>query len=87
MLKVRFATYCSWLRCFAAARRKCLICGEREPKKPRRTENFVSCPNPECHFVYCFECWKGVKQICFACTSPDQGDDDDHDINEEYMLP
>jgi hypothetical protein len=82
-LVVRFATCCSWLRCFAAARHKCLICGEREPKKPKETENFVYCSNPKCNFVYCFECWKGVKQICFACASPDQSEDD-HDDGYYY---
>lgn len=88
VLRIRYAAYFSWLRWFGAARRKCLICEEPEPRKPRKEENFVSCPNPKCHFVYCFECWNDLKHICFACNTPPQSDDDDDDEEEgeENML-
>lgn len=79
VLSVQYPKYCGWLRYFAAARPKCLICGEPEPKKPKREDNFSSCPNPECHFVYCFECWKDIRQTCLACTAPDESEGDEED--------
>jgi hypothetical protein len=90
VMALRYPNCCSWLKFIPAARRKCLICGEPEPRKPRGEEDYVSCPNPQCYFIYCFQCWKDVEKICYACTPPaaaddDDGDDDNHD-DEMYRL-
>ncbi|PSN40459.1 hypothetical protein C0J52_24392 [Blattella germanica] len=75
VMQVKYAHMCSWVRCFPAARRKCLICEEREPKKWKGT--FVECPNPICHFIYCAQCWTDIKEICYACNPDESGSDED----------
>ncbi|KAI4492143.1 hypothetical protein M0802_010040 [Mischocyttarus mexicanus] len=64
-----------WLRLFASARDKCLICGEVEPRKGLK---FRHCTTPGCPFIYCEECWKDIGQICYACADVfDVSDDTD----------
>ncbi|XP_069686085.1 protein sneaky [Periplaneta americana] len=83
VLRVRYPTYCRWVRFLAAARRKCLICEEPEPWKSRKTDDFVSCPNTKCHFVYCSECWKDIERTCYACSSPAHSETED---DEDYIF-
>ncbi|KAJ9586230.1 hypothetical protein L9F63_020139, partial [Diploptera punctata] len=73
VMQVKYPRMCSWLKVFASARRKCLICKELEPKKGGQ---FLECPNPDCYFVYCAECWRDVKHICYACSSADSDETD-----------
>jgi hypothetical protein len=86
VMSLRYPNCCSWLKFFPAARRKCLICGEPEPRKPTGKDDYVSCPNPKCYFVYCFQCWKDVKKICYACAPPDDDDNDDDDGEINVLL-
>ena len=80
VMQVRYPRICSWIKFLVAARRKCLICEEPEPKRQKQKSDFVTCPNPDCHFVYCSECWRDVKHVCYACSSVDEDTDDDGDL-------
>ncbi|KAK1151515.1 E3 ubiquitin-protein ligase DCST1 [Acipenser oxyrinchus oxyrinchus] len=49
------------LRC--CVRRRCFVCSEVQSRL-----SFV-CPAEGCGTVYCRQCWKDMRQFCFACTS------------------
>lgn len=68
ILHIRYPNYCKWLRIFACVRRKCLICGDREPYK---NSDYHECENENCHLLYCLECWIDVGKVCLACTEED----------------
>ncbi|EZA47771.1 DC-STAMP domain-containing protein [Ooceraea biroi] len=72
-LRLRWPVLCGWLAFFAWARRKCLVCGEVEP---RGGPQFRRCTTPGCPFVHCPECWDDVGQTCHACTDIRETDDD-----------
>lgn len=86
VLRVRFPRACSCLGLFAVGRRKCLICGEPEPRKKSGIPgDFEKCKTPECYFVHCLECWNDMGRECLACAESDDdsdyssSDDGDHD--------
>lgn len=64
-LTIDLPQYCRWLKIFACARKRCLICSEPEPRK---NSNFHICTTPGCFYIHCQECWKDIGYICFACT-------------------
>lgn len=75
VLRVRFPRACACLGLFPMARRKCLICGEPEPRKKSGIPgDFEKCKTPECYFVHCLECWNDMGRECLACA--DSSDDD-----------
>jgi hypothetical protein len=86
VMALRYPKHCSWLKFFPAARLKCLICGEREPWKPRGEEGYVFCETPKSYHTYCSQCWKDVDKICHACIPPDDDDDDDHDHDHDMDM-
>lgn len=76
VLRLRYPKSCSLLRFFKTARRKCLICGEPEPRKKSKIPgDFEDCKTPTCHFVHCVECWNDVGRICLACSFDDGTED------------
>ncbi|KAG7203236.1 hypothetical protein KM043_010337 [Ampulex compressa] len=75
-LRLRLPAICGWLKVFACARHKCLICNEVEPRKGAK---FRKCATPGCPFVHCAECWRDVGKICFACTETGESDTEDYD--------
>lgn len=85
VLRIRFPKACRCLKFFAMARRKCIICGEPEPRRKRRaTGSFEKCREPTCHFVYCAECWYDVGRQCFACAEYSSDGSDSRDSDEGY---
>ncbi|KAF5272222.1 hypothetical protein FQA39_LY01304 [Lamprigera yunnana] len=75
VLRIRFPNACRCLGFFAMARRKCIICGEPEPRKKSNVPgDFEKCKTPDCYFVHCAECWYDVGQQCFACMEYDSDD-------------
>ncbi|XP_066589961.1 protein sneaky [Prorops nasuta] len=62
-LRERFPGVCGWLKFFACARRRCVVCEEVEP---RVAPQFRECPT--CPFVHCNECWRDIGKICYVCT-------------------
>ncbi|NP_001123272.1 DC-STAMP domain containing 1 [Nasonia vitripennis] len=62
--RLRWPKYFSWLQRFACSRRRCVVCGETEP---RSGPEHRLCQTPECFAVYCEECWTDVGQVCLAC--------------------
>lgn len=84
VLRLRFPKYCGCLTWFAAARRKCVICGDPEPRKKSGIPgDFEKCSNPTCYFVHCLECWNDVGRYCFAC---EEGGTDDSEIGSDSDL-
>ncbi|XP_022909836.1 protein sneaky [Onthophagus taurus] len=84
VLRIRFPNFCSCLKMFPMARRKCIICGDPEPRKKSNIPgNFEKCKTPDCYVVHCVECWNDVGRVCFACSSmsPDTTDLEDSDEN------
>ncbi|KAH0566703.1 protein sneaky-like [Cotesia glomerata] len=83
VLRNDYPRWFGWLRFFAFARPRCLLCNETEPRKK---SNFHKCETPSCPFYYCKDCWKDIEEICYACT-PDNFDSQDEsdvlDSNEE----
>lgn len=65
-----------WLRFFACARDRCLICGEVES---RRGPKFRKCTTPGCPFVHCPECWRDVGRVCYACSDAPETDTEEYD--------
>ncbi|XP_011153575.1 E3 ubiquitin-protein ligase DCST1 [Harpegnathos saltator] len=78
-LRQRWPALCGWLVIFASARRRCLVCGEVEPRKGPELRECVNAPG--CPFVHCPECWRDVGEICYACADLEDETDDDA---EEY---
>ncbi|XP_063976934.1 protein sneaky isoform X2 [Diachasmimorpha longicaudata] len=78
-LRLRSPTWFGWLRFFAFARLKCLICGEPEGRK----ETFRRCETPGCEFIHCWECWRDVGEICLACMPGESDDEGDYDTQVE----
>lgn len=74
----KWPTICGWLRLFACARRKCLICGEVEPRKRSK---FRECTTPTCPFVHCPECWKDIGKVCYACADVTDSDSEAYDTH------
>ncbi|XP_011163830.1 protein sneaky [Solenopsis invicta] len=72
-MRLRWPTFCGWLAIFPWARRKCLVCGQVEP---RRGSQFHRCTTPGCPFVHCPECWDDVGRICYACADIGETDDE-----------
>ncbi|CAH0724267.1 unnamed protein product, partial [Brenthis ino] len=62
-----------WLGTLSAARMKCLICEETEPRHIKHKQRFTSveiwhsCISTRCPFVYCNECWQEIGNQCLAC--------------------
>ncbi|XP_034941255.1 protein sneaky [Chelonus insularis] len=73
---------CGWLRYFSFARRKCLICGEIEPRK---NSKYYTCSTPGCFFIHCPECWQDVENICYACT-PLADFSSDSDVDQDFTI-
>ncbi|XP_031831854.1 protein sneaky isoform X2 [Nomia melanderi] len=65
-----------WLKFFACARERCLICGEVEPRKGPR---YRQCTTSGCPFVHCAECWRDMDKICYACAVWPETDSDEND--------
>ncbi|KOC61897.1 DC-STAMP domain-containing protein 1 [Habropoda laboriosa] len=65
-----------WLKFFACARERCLICGDPEP---RRGPKYLECTTPGCPFVHCVECWRDVGRICYACTEFEDSETEEYD--------
>ncbi|KAK5645220.1 hypothetical protein RI129_006520 [Pyrocoelia pectoralis] len=85
VLRIRFPKACRCLRIFAAARRKCIICGEPEPrKKSNLPGDFEKCKTPTCYFVHCAECWYDMGKHCFACVESGSEESDFQDSDEGY---
>lgn len=83
VLRIRYPNACGWLRLFAMARRKCVICGEPEPRKRSGIPgDFEKCKTPTCYFVHCMECWNDVGQQCMACAESDEEDSGGPDSEE-----
>ncbi|CAG9862437.1 unnamed protein product [Phyllotreta striolata] len=82
ILRMNHPKACDWLRVFAFARRKCLICEEPEPRKESASD-FVECPGEFCHFIYCDECWTDMGSVCLVCQTETEettsGFDEDSD--------
>lgn len=87
--RLRWPKYFSWLQRFACSRRRCVVCGETEP---RSGPEHRLCQTQDCFAVYCDECWNDIGQVCLACdrlqdssgaeetaveTEYDEDDDDD----------
>lgn len=84
VLRIRFPLACGWLKFFAMARRKCVICGEPEPrKKSGLPGDFEKCSTPTCYFVHCAECWNDVGRQCMACAESDDEDSGGPDSEED----
>lgn len=68
-LRLRQPKYFGWLRWFAFAGRKCVVCDEPEPRRRDYTRpfHFMACSTPDCDVVHCEECWTDVGEICLAC--------------------
>ncbi|KAK6466994.1 E3 ubiquitin-protein ligase DCST1 [Huso huso] len=66
------------LRC--CVRRRCFVCSEVQSRL-----SFV-CPAESCGTVYCRQCWKDMRQFCFACTSFSEfiSDDGDSEYDMKY---
>ncbi|XP_015123497.1 protein sneaky [Diachasma alloeum] len=78
-LRLRSPTLCGWLKFFAFARLKCLICGEPEGRKA----TFRRCETPGCEFIHCWECWRDVGEVCLACLPGETDDEEDYDTQVE----
>ncbi|KAK9310033.1 hypothetical protein QLX08_000508 [Tetragonisca angustula] len=65
-----------WLRFFACARDRCLICGDTEPRKEPR---YRVCSTPGCPFLHCAECWRDVGRVCYACTEFSDTETEEYD--------
>lgn len=70
ILRMNYPEKCNWLYMLPWARRKCLICGEVEPRKK---SDFVECSEKACHFLYCEECWVDMGSVCLACEARNEG--------------
>lgn len=89
VLRIRFPKACSCLSMFPMARRKCIICGEPEPRKKSNIPgDFEDCKTPNCYFVHCVECWNDMGRVCYACapSSPEasefeESDEDNYDFD------
>nr|CAD7393592.1 unnamed protein product [Timema cristinae] len=80
-LRLKYPRMFSWLRVFALSRRKCVICGDPEPRKEGQQPE--TCPNTECYFFHCTECWRDVGGLCLACS--DLTDEEvDEDITSDH---
>ncbi|XP_047104946.1 protein sneaky [Schistocerca piceifrons] len=83
VMRIRYPKYCSWLQIFPAARRRCMICQQKE-SRPRKGPSFIYCTTPNCYTVHCPDCWNDVGKVCFACyylsgsASSSNSDDDTH---------
>ncbi|XP_049863736.1 protein sneaky [Schistocerca gregaria] len=83
VMRIRYPKYCSWLQIFPAARRRCMICQQKE-SRPRKGPSFIYCTTPNCYTVHCPDCWNDVGNVCFACyylsgsASSSNSDDDTH---------
>ncbi|CAH1987297.1 unnamed protein product [Acanthoscelides obtectus] len=64
IIRMNYPNQCDWLRFFACARRKCLLCEEPEP---RNRSDFVQCENEYCLLLYCEECWTDMGKECLRC--------------------
>ncbi|CAG2061951.1 unnamed protein product [Timema podura] len=75
-LRLKYPRVFSWLRVFALSRRKCVICGDPEPRKEGQQPE--TCPNTECYFFHCTECWRDVGGLCLACSdlTDEEADED-----------
>ncbi|XP_068987148.1 protein sneaky [Bombus flavifrons] len=65
-----------WLKYFACARERCLICGDPEPRKGPK---YRACTTPGCPFLHCAECWRDVGKICYACTEFSDTETEEYD--------
>ncbi|XP_017877691.1 E3 ubiquitin-protein ligase DCST1 [Ceratina calcarata] len=65
-----------WLKYFACARERCLICGDPEPRKGPK---YRACTTPGCTFLHCAECWRDVGKICYACADLPDTDTEGYD--------
>ncbi|KAJ8876267.1 hypothetical protein PR048_024177 [Dryococelus australis] len=77
VLRMRYPHYFSWLRVFGPARQKCVVCGEREPRRAAEGQRHLRCGNPDCYFEHCPECWRDMHGFCHACAEPASDDDFD----------
>ncbi|XP_078050611.1 protein sneaky isoform X1 [Augochlora pura] len=75
-MRKRWPARFGWLRFFACARERCLICDEVEPRKGPEHRK---CTTPGCPFVHCHECWRDVGKICYACAQLPDSDTDEYD--------
>ncbi|XP_011307932.1 DC-STAMP domain-containing protein 1-like [Fopius arisanus] len=78
-LRLRSPTWCGWLKFFAFARLKCLICGEPEGRK----ETFRRCETPGCEFIHCWECWRDMGEVCLACMPGETDDEEEEDYDTQ----
>lgn len=85
VLRVRYPDRCSCLNFFAMARRRCVICGDPEPRKKSNIPgDFEDCKTPTCYFVHCAECWNDVGKQCFVCAEGATSDGSDEETDEGY---
>ncbi|XP_053970630.1 protein sneaky-like isoform X2 [Hylaeus volcanicus] len=75
-LRQKWPKQFEWLKFFACARERCLICGEAEPRKG---PSYRQCTTPGCPFVHCAECWRDVGKICYACAESPDTDSEGYD--------
>ncbi|XP_076289582.1 protein sneaky [Lasioglossum baleicum] len=75
-LRLRWPRQFNWLKMFACARDRCLICDEVEPRKGPEHRK---CTTPGCPFVHCAECWRDVGKICYACAEWPDTDSEEYD--------
>ncbi|OWR52228.1 hypothetical protein KGM_210470 [Danaus plexippus plexippus] len=65
-LRIRYPNLLGWLVVFPAARMKCLICEETQPRSCEVKSQWQKCNNPLCPFVLCGECTADAGG-CLAC--------------------
>ncbi|CAG9564188.1 unnamed protein product [Danaus chrysippus] len=65
-LRIRYPNLLGWLVVFPAARMKCLICEETQPRRSEVKSQWQKCNNPLCPFVLCGECTADAGG-CLAC--------------------
>lgn len=75
-LRLKWPKRFGWLKFFACARDRCLICGDPEPRKG---PVYRQCTTPGCPFVHCAECWRDVGRICYACTDFSDTETEEYD--------
>ncbi|XP_013381102.2 E3 ubiquitin-protein ligase DCST1 [Lingula anatina] len=72
----QFPRLCSCLKVMGMGKKRCLICEEPQNKE------FHICATPGCNFVYCKQCWKDVKHICYACASEEDFSSDESELTD-----
>lgn len=81
-LRTQWPRFFGWLKLFACARERCLICGETEPRKGAE---YRRCTTPGCPFLHCSDCWRDVGKICYACNESAETDTEEYDTQRSEL--